>query len=96
MIAGAIVAGSIIFVNDTEQKKVATVENTDAVSAQEMRSVSKNDHMLGNINTAEVFIVEFSDLECPFCKQFHQTLKQIMEEYGPSGKVAWVYRHFPL
>lgn len=60
-----------------------------------MNPVTSEDHIFGNPN-AEVFIVEYSDLECPFCKVFHPTMKRIMSEYGGSGKVAWVYRHFPI
>ncbi|MEK7208139.1 MAG: thioredoxin domain-containing protein, partial [Patescibacteria group bacterium] len=53
------------------------------------------DHIKGNPN-AELVIVEYSDTECPFCKRFHETMQQVIDEYGKSGKVAWVYRHFPL
>lgn len=56
-------------------------------------SVSDSDHIQGS-KDAEVVLVEYSDLECPFCERFHPTAKQAREEYG--DKVAWVYRHFPL
>lgn len=55
--------------------------------------VSSDDHIFGDPD-APIKIVEFSDLECPFCKNFHYTLKNVVEMYD--GKVAWVYRHFPL
>lgn len=57
--------------------------------------VTAEDHIRGNPN-AEVVIVEYSDTECPFCKRFHETMKQVINEAGADGKVAWVYRHFPL
>lgn len=43
---------------------------------------------------AEVTIVEYSDLECPFCARVVPTLDQIQEEYG--DKVRIVFRDFPL
>jgi protein-disulfide isomerase len=57
--------------------------------------VTGEDHILGNPN-APVMIVEYSDFDCPFCKNFHETMQQVMAEYGKDGKVAWVYRNFPL
>lgn len=57
--------------------------------------VTSADHILGNPN-AKVVIVEYSDTECPYCKSFHATMNRIMSEYGDSGQVAWVYRHFPI
>lgn len=62
--------------------------------AKTMRPVSESrDHIRGNPD-APVTIVEYSDFECPFCKRFHPTVKQIVEE--SKGNVRWVYRHFPL
>ena len=49
--------------------------------------------MRGNRN-AKVSIIEFSDTECPFCKQFNPTLKQVIADYG--NQVNWVYKYFPL
>ncbi|MFW0861976.1 MAG: DsbA family protein [Candidatus Komeilibacteria bacterium] len=55
--------------------------------------VSKEDWMRGD-KKAPISIIEFSDTECPFCKRFHTTMQQIVEEYD--GEVNWIYRHFPL
>ena len=43
---------------------------------------------------APVTIVEFSDFECPFCKQVVPTLEQIKQKYGDQVRV--VFRQFPL
>lgn len=61
--------------------------------AKKVPVVSAEDHVRGS-RQAQIFLVEYSDLECPFCKQFHPTAQQVMKEYG--DKVAWVFRHFPL
>ena len=41
-----------------------------------------------------VTIVEFSDFECPFCKQVQSALKQLLETYGK--QVRLVFKHLPL
>lgn len=64
-------------------------------NAEPMRPVDSKDHIFGN-PAARVFIIEYSDLECPFCKRFHPTLQEAINEYGKDGQVAWVYRHFPI
>lgn len=62
--------------------------------AKKVRRVSSTrDHIYGDPN-APISLIEYSDFECPFCKRFHTTPKQIVKAYG--GKVNWVYRHFPL
>lgn len=96
IIAGAIIALAIIYVKQpakqavTNEIKPPTVENQANI-----RPVAKNDHIYGNPN-APIKIVEYSDTSCPFCKQFNPIMEQVMEQYGPTGQVAWVYRHFPL
>jgi len=55
--------------------------------------VTEKDHIIGDRN-AELVIIEYSDTECPFCKTFHKTMKEVVQNYD--GKVAWVYRHFPI
>lgn len=62
--------------------------------ATKMKPVSGEDHILGDLNKAEIIIVEYSDLDCPFCKVFHSTMHQVVEKN--EGKVAWVYRHYPI
>jgi protein-disulfide isomerase len=42
---------------------------------------------------AAVTILEFSDFECPFCRQVQDTLKQITERYGDD--VRLVFKHLP-
>jgi protein-disulfide isomerase len=55
--------------------------------------VTEEDHIRGNEDAA-ITIVEYSDIECPFCGRFHTTMQQVMDTYGDD--VRWVYRHFPL
>ena len=96
VISGALIAGAIYYSNIKQPTKIvnntAPTENTNFSS---MRPVSADDHILGNPN-ASLIIVEYSDSECPFCKTFHTTLRRVISEYGKDGKVAWVYRHFPI
>lgn len=55
--------------------------------------VNNNDHFRGNKN-AKVTIVEFSDIQCPYCSRFHESMKQVIENYP--NDVKWVFKHFPL
>ena len=65
------------------------------VDANQPHVIRKDELIRGNKN-GEIVLVEYSDFECPFCKRFHGTMQQVMDEYGEDGKVAWVYRQFPL
>lgn len=98
IMASALIAGSVIYASVNYKNSLAASVNAPKFVATNTNSAipaTPEDHILGNKN-APVKIVEYSDLECPFCKMFHQTMHQIMDKYGKSGQVAWVYRHFPL
>ena len=52
--------------------------------------------VLGKLD-APVTMVEFSDYECPFCRQFHMaSFEEIKRKYIDTGKVRYVSRDFPL
>jgi len=68
--------------------------NDPSTKAKNVRPVSmETDHIYGDPR-APLSLIEYSDFECPFCKRFHATARQIVDDYG--GQVNWVYRHFPL
>jgi protein-disulfide isomerase len=44
---------------------------------------------------APVVVREFSDFQCPYCRQFHQSIQDtIVDEYVSTGQVRFEYRHF--
>ncbi len=96
VVAGALIAGSLYYSNKNLSQPVTTAQQESGKTASnQIKPVTEADYILGDPN-ADIVIVEYSDTECPFCKMFHQTLQKIIREYGPTGKVAWVYRHFPI
>jgi protein-disulfide isomerase len=93
LIVGVLIAGAILLKDSNPQVVNAPVADNNTLPATSGRDVSQNEHIVGNAD-AEIVIVEYSDSECPFCKVFHNTMNQIVEE--ADGRVAWVYRHFPI
>ena len=96
VMAGLLVAGAVFFTKDASQQASDSTQQIQAgVQAPDVRPVTSDDHVRGNPN-AEIVIIEYSDFECPFCGQFHNTMKRIIDKYGKDGTVAWVYRQFPI
>lgn len=92
VIAGVLIAGAVFLVGS---KGTPAGTGTTGTKTNVRAYDPKNDYILGNPN-APVKVVEYSDLECPFCKTFQATMHQVMNYYGQSGQVAWVFREFPL
>jgi protein-disulfide isomerase len=83
-----------------EQRRHALVKElqprypvTVALRAPKVEIATDGKPSLGSDN-APVTIVEFSDFQCPYCRQAQGALKQLMAAY--EGKVKLVFRDFPL
>ncbi|MCA9391584.1 DsbA family protein [candidate division WWE3 bacterium] len=51
---------------------------------------------LGDLN-APIYVVEYLDLECPYCKVFHENyFEQLKKDYIDTGKMRYVVKDFPL
>ena len=99
-VPGAIIIGCTIlaigyFMTQRSNQPVQPDVNTPRVPTVNMKPITSADHIFGNPNAA-IKVVEYSDPSCPYCKLFNPTMQQIMQNYGADGKVAWVYRSFPL
>lgn len=93
----ALIAAAIVFSGSRTALPAVAQKGTEPVVAAKavIRPVDSTDAVRGNPN-APIKVIEYSDYDCPFCKQFDTTMNQIMKDYGVTGKVAWVYRQMPL
>lgn len=102
VVAGVIIAAALFFRTGgnapTNQQAVAS--RAPAVAGEQIINVdvkiNDNDPFLGKAD-APVTMVEFSDFQCPFCKQYHDTtFQKIKQTYIDTGKVKYVFKDFPL
>ena len=75
--------------------RVTKIDLTKDIYTERMNKIDvKGRPVRGNPN-AKVTIVNYDDLECPFCSRMHATLMQeILPEYGDRVKI--VYKDYPL
>lgn len=98
LVAVLIIVVAVIFGGkgeDTPKQVAGDIVLPDDTEVVAIRPIGPDDHILGSPD-ADIIIVEYSDYECPFCAKHHPTMERLIEEYGKDGKVAWVYRHYPL
>lgn len=63
------------------------------VAKEANEGVTIESHFKGNPD-AKVKMVEYSDFQCPACKQFVPVVEEILEQHGDN--LSFEYRHFPL
>lgn len=89
LIAGVILAVTLFLVRASDALAPSKGDPS------QMRPVSVNEHVFGNPD-AKIVFVTYADIDSSHTKDFQQAMEQLLVEYGPEGKVAWVYRHFPI
>lgn len=85
------VTNSAAGVNSAANTATSSAPATTSEISGTLAPVSASDHVWGD---GQLAIVVYSDFQCPYCKKFDDTLREVLENY--SGKVKIVFRHFPL
>ena len=63
--------------------------------AETMSKIDVNGRPTRGVKASKIVVVNFDDLECPFCSRMHQTLfPGILKEYG--DRVTFIYKDYPL
>ncbi|MBL4607581.1 MAG: thioredoxin domain-containing protein [Pseudomonadales bacterium] len=78
------------YIEERKQKKIARKYESYASASKKIQS---GKHIYGNEN-ARFTLVEWTDLECAYCKKFHQTPKKVVD--ASNGLVNWELKHLPL
>ena len=97
--AGLMIAAAVVYIGtrapqaNTPIAVAPVAERANTPQEALELTLDDDDFIYGNPD-AETFIIEYSDIDCLFCKRVHPTLKQVIDE--SNGSVAWVYRQFPI
>jgi protein-disulfide isomerase len=63
--------------------------------ADTMNKIDVNGRPTRGAKASKVVVVNYDDLECPFCSRMHETLfPEILKEYG--DRVTFIYKDYPL
>jgi protein-disulfide isomerase len=63
--------------------------------AETMSKINVNGRPTRGAKASKVVVVNFDDLECPFCARMHQNLfPEIFKDYG--DRVTFIYKDYPL
>ncbi len=63
------------------------------ISDEDLAAALSRGNVIG-AKDAEVQVVEFSDVECPFCAGYVPVLDSLVDRFD--GRVSILYRHFPI
>src|SRR3989338_3238510 len=69
-------------------------QNQSGLARQNLSVQNTSDDPHLGPTDAKVVMVEFSDFQCPFCKEALPVIKEVLKDYG--DKILFIYRDFPL
>jgi len=107
VVAGVVIALAIFFANKNKESSI-DIEDTENVAGEETDSNSQYQFddattdisdapYSGNIDTAKVAIVEFSDYLCGYCQRHvGEVYPSLVEKYIDTGDMIYVYREFSI
>jgi protein-disulfide isomerase len=79
------------------ESTATTRKDTAAVAVQDSDLVKADLARIQGSPNAPLWVIEVSDFQCPFCKQWHdETYQTFRNEFVRAGKVRLAYVNFPL
>lgn len=86
------------FLLSKDQKTLVRLTKMDLSKdpyAEVMKKIDLTGRPVRGNSNAKVVVVDYDDLQCPYCSVVHETLfPQLLKEYG--DRVAFIYKDFPL
>lgn len=73
----------------------ADPQATGSLTQDDIAKLTADTYVKGD-KAAQILWIEYSDLECPFCKRLHDSgaIKNLEAKYG--SKLALAFKHYPL
>ena len=77
------------------QQPTPEPQTTGSLTQDDIAKLTADTYVKGD-KSAQILWIEYSDLECPFCKRLHDSgaIKNLETKYG--SKLAFAFKHYPL
>lgn len=90
---GYVEAGGLNITSRTTGQSNANSNQAGAKNSTDYAPSPSSERIYGNPN-AQFYIIEYSDFECPYCKEHFPQLVKLVDT--SSGNIALVYKHVPV
>ncbi|MBD3360994.1 thioredoxin domain-containing protein, partial [Candidatus Peregrinibacteria bacterium] len=97
-IKAAVIEGLNDYIKTAPQPEPVADDSEDDLAENHDKGLDYNFEgpVMGDEN-APVTIVEFSEFQCPYCLSYYNdTYGKIKDNYVETGKVKYIFKHFPL